>query len=147
MHALSEIRKGCSRAVEKNVNSHAASEESSSNCGSERHNKASTTTVNENREPAANKLITDFFPASTVDGKKLSSSGRSDGTNKSYSGSGRKLVGKNHAKNGKLKDIPTWCCVPGTPFRVVKITFHLLTNVICCPLNYSCVLLAEFELN
>ncbi|XP_044463163.1 DNA cross-link repair protein SNM1 isoform X1 [Mangifera indica] len=118
MHALSEIRKGCSRAVEKNVNSHAASEESSSNCGSERHNKASATSVNENREPAANKLITDFFPVSTVDGKKLSSSGRSDGTNKSYSGSGHKLVGKNHAKNGKLKDIPTWCCVPGTPFRV-----------------------------
>ncbi|KAJ0091011.1 hypothetical protein Patl1_13732 [Pistacia atlantica] len=121
VHALSEIRKGCCYAIEKNVNSHAASDESSSNRGSERHNDASKTIVNESSKPAANKLITDFFPGSIVDGKKLCTS--SGGSRKSYSGSCRKPVGKSHAKNGKLKDIPTWCCVPGTPFRVDAFKF------------------------
>ncbi|XP_031258999.1 DNA cross-link repair 1 protein-like [Pistacia vera] len=121
VHALSEIRKGCCHAIEKNVNSHAASDESSSNRGSERHNDASKTIVNESSKPAANKLITDFFPGSIVDGKKLCTS--SGGSRKSYSGSCRKPVGKSHAKNGKLKDIPTWCCVPGTPFRVDAFKF------------------------
>ncbi|KAK1288978.1 DNA cross-link repair protein SNM1 [Acorus calamus] len=30
----------------------------------------------------------------------------------------KKAITRNKANSGKLKDIPPWCCVPGTPFRV-----------------------------
>ncbi|KAH7574475.1 hypothetical protein JRO89_XS03G0300800 [Xanthoceras sorbifolium] len=119
VHALSEVRKGCPPAVEEKVDANALSSVSRSNHASERQNEASKIIVDGSSKPAANKLITDFFPGSVTDGKKVctSSSGHC-GSRNSNSGSGRKPVTKHHARNGKFKDIPSWCSVPGTPFRV-----------------------------
>ncbi|XVE53817.1 hypothetical protein DITRI_Ditri03aG0032500 [Diplodiscus trichospermus] len=119
LHALNELRKGCSYAAETHVG-HPSHEN-----GSAKSNRAKTETEicnvtdGETSKPAANKLITDFFPGLVSNRKKvctptigqhISRRGPSD--------SGCRLVQKNHIKNGKLKDIPTWCCIPGTPFRV-----------------------------
>ncbi|KAK0571238.1 hypothetical protein LWI29_012953 [Acer saccharum] len=121
VHALREARKGCLAAVEEKVDAHSLCNGSNSrgNHTSERQNEASKVIVDGSSKSAANKLITDFFPGSVTDGKKVcTSSGGQSGSRKSNSGSGRKPVAKNHGKKGKFKDTPSWCSVPGTPFRV-----------------------------
>ncbi|KAK2645044.1 hypothetical protein Ddye_020239 [Dipteronia dyeriana] len=121
VHALREARKGCLPAVEEKVDAHSLCNGSNSrgNHTSERQNEASKVIVDGSSKSSANKLITDFFPGSVTSGKKVcTSSGGQSGSRKSNSGSGCKPVAKIHGKNGKFKDIPTWCSVPGTSFRV-----------------------------
>ncbi|KAK9213092.1 hypothetical protein WN943_002479 [Citrus x changshan-huyou] len=120
LHTLCEIKKEYSRAVESNKDAHVSDDGSSSYHGSERHKEASKVIVDGSSKPAANKLITDFFLGSITNVKKVSTptNGQS-GSRKSFSGSDRKKhAAKDQSKGRKHKDIPTWCCVPGTPFRV-----------------------------
>lgn len=70
-------------------------------------------------KPTANKLITDYFPGSVPIKKKTSVISKEQrGAEKSQPGYVRKQGVKNNTKKGKLKDIPLWCSIPGTPFRV-----------------------------
>ena len=87
----------------------------------------SNVTDDETSKLAANKLITDFFPGLVSDRKKVCTPPRGQHiSGKGPSDSGRRRVQTNHVKNGKLKDIPTWCCIPGTPFRVVMVPIRSL---------------------
>ncbi|XP_039016858.1 DNA cross-link repair 1A protein-like [Hibiscus syriacus] len=126
VHALSELRKEGSHPAESHV-SHPSHES-----GSARSNRRkmqtglSNVADDETTKPAANKLITDFFPGLVSDRKKVCApprgqhlSGKGQQTSgKGQPNSGRRPVQKNHVKDGKLKNIPSWCCIPGTPFRV-----------------------------
>ncbi|KAK1393689.1 Sterile alpha motif domain-containing protein [Heracleum sosnowskyi] len=80
----------------------------------------SKTVADDSSKIAANKLITDFFPGfvaqkrnrnSTPSGKNKVEKSRPSSRN------GRSAV-KDNARKGKLRDIPVWCCIPETPFRV-----------------------------
>lgn len=79
--------------------------------------------VDDSSKIAANKLITDFFPGFVAQKRNRNStpSGRNEvEKSRSSSRNGRSAV-KNNARKGKqLRDIPVWCCIPETPFRVVN---------------------------
>lgn len=142
MHTLSEIKKEHSHAVESDKDAHVSEDGSSSYHGSERHNEASQVIVDGSSKPAANKLITDFFLGSITNVKKSSTppNGQS-GSRKSFSGSDRKKPAvKYQSGGGKHKDIPTWCRVPGTSFRVVT-AFCTFKNVVSCLYLYSIIIL------
>ncbi|OMO67040.1 hypothetical protein CCACVL1_20825 [Corchorus capsularis] len=119
LHALSELRKGSSYEAETHVG-HPSHEN-----GSAKSNKAkkltgiSNVADDEPNKPAANKLITDFFPGLVSDRKKVHAPPRGQHiSGKSHSDSGPRRVQKSHVKDRKLKEILIWCCIPGTPFRV-----------------------------
>ncbi|XP_042963475.1 DNA cross-link repair protein SNM1 isoform X1 [Carya illinoinensis] len=120
MHALSEHRKGSANVVETHSDMHTYSEpQRQSTNGVQTYNDASDITVDETKKLAVNKLITDYFPGSVTDGKKVNTSVGKGGLGKRCSDSGLKhAVAKNIFRNGKLKDVPSWCCISGTPFRV-----------------------------
>ncbi|KAK1264339.1 DNA cross-link repair protein SNM1 [Acorus gramineus] len=66
-----------------------------------------------------NKLITEFFQGPATRNSVCSPRNvppRVEGTNQVSAQ--KKAITRNKANSGKLKDIPPWCCVPGTPFRV-----------------------------
>ncbi|KAJ8555442.1 hypothetical protein K7X08_012938 [Anisodus acutangulus] len=71
------------------------------------------------------KLITDYFICPVSERKKVCSTGRAQ-TEVAQTEVGRtcsnaslkRIQKKNPAKSAKSKDIPVWCSVPGTPFRV-----------------------------
>ncbi|KAL9240679.1 hypothetical protein vseg_014870 [Gypsophila vaccaria] len=70
------------------------------------------------KNTSTNKLITDFFSGPVSHRKKnLTSSGQQQ-TEKPKTESRTKQVTARKNVNGKKKDIPPWCTVPGTPFRV-----------------------------
>ncbi|XAR69941.1 hypothetical protein NMG60_11001722 [Bertholletia excelsa] len=81
--------------------------------------KASRDDTEETSGLAVNRLITDYFPCSGgLRKKKCSLSGQCE-LGKGQSSSGHKqTVAKKTAMTRKLRDVPQWCCVPGTPFRV-----------------------------
>ncbi|XWS17569.1 hypothetical protein CRYUN_Cryun33cG0078500 [Craigia yunnanensis] len=119
LHALSELRKGCSYEAETHVDHPSHENGSAKSKRAKTQTEISNVIDDETSKPAANKLITDFFPGLVSDRKKVCTLPRGQNiSGKGHSDSGRKQVKKNHVKNGKLKDIPTWCCIPGTPFRV-----------------------------
>jgi DNA cross-link repair 1A protein len=123
VHALSELRKGsCAHAVETHSDMHACSEPQRRSANAvEMHSDASEGTVDETKKLAANKLITDYFPGTATDRKKVNASVGLSGMGKRCSKSGgKRAVMKNDIKNGKRMDVPLWCCIPGTPFRVVS---------------------------
>ncbi|KAI3715354.1 hypothetical protein L6452_22334 [Arctium lappa] len=64
-----------------------------------------------------NKLITDFFPGFVRKVKKSCTTGAQVGKNNSNDGNKRGGVKANFS-NKKLRDIPSWCSITGTPFRV-----------------------------
>ncbi|XP_071742072.1 uncharacterized protein [Rutidosis leptorrhynchoides] len=64
-----------------------------------------------------NKLITDFFPGFTGKVKNSSSIGPQVGKTNSNDGK-KRTAGKMNFLNRKLRDIPSWCSITGTPFRV-----------------------------
>ncbi|CBI20745.3 hypothetical protein VitviT2T_004525 [Vitis vinifera] len=121
VHALSELRKGSTHTVDIHTHVPALSElRKQSTHGVEIEADASKATVDETSKLAANKLITDYFPGSVTDRSRgCISSGERKAAEKIQLGSSRKqVVVKNHARSGKLRDLPLWCCIPGTPFRV-----------------------------
>lgn len=83
--------------------------------------------VNENTKglAAGNKLITEYFPGSAIGRNRPSNqSNTRHGIEKASKDSVRKRGGpRNHASRGKVRDMPPWCHVPGTPFRVVWYIF------------------------
>lgn len=114
MHALNELRKG---------NHHVDNT----------HRDSSKVSSAESKMLPGNKLITEYFPGSfVVDRNKnclpssvqsmleRSSNSGQPMVEKSSKDSGRKrVISRNHVRNTKIRDIPSWCCIPGTPFRVV----------------------------
>lgn len=109
VHALSELRKQSTNTAEIRTD-------------------VCRDAIDETSRPAVNKLITDFFPGSVGHRRKdcTSSSERRE-VERSPSNAGRKQkVVKKNVMHKKLRDIPQWCQVPGTPFRVVSCFFvHL----------------------
>lgn len=120
IHALSELRKESAHVVKTHPDMHACSEAQRQNTnGLEIHNDASDRTIEDTKKLAANKLITDYFPGSAINRKKVNTSKGQRGLGKGCSDSGSKsAVAKKYLRNGKLKDVPLWCCIPGTQFRV-----------------------------
>lgn len=103
IHALSELRKVGTGTVHMHV-------------------EDSKPVADDASKLAANKLITDYFPGSVANKRKSMSipKGQNEvGKSRSDSKCRRHGV-TNHVKKGKVRDIPVWCCVPGTPFRVVN---------------------------
>lgn len=103
IHALSGLRKENNKEVDRDPAN-------------------SKTVVDDSSKIAANKLITDFFPGFVAQKRNRNSTpSRRNEVEKSRSSSrnGRSAV-KNNARKGKLRDIPVWCCIPETPFRVVN---------------------------
>lgn len=92
----------------------------------------------------SNKLITDYFLAPNGDrrsniiafaGQPVSERNpvQQSTSHLDTSGSKRKRdTVKNNKKNGKLKDVPHWCGISGTPFRVVSyIVVHSYLTLLC----------------
>ncbi|XP_028059645.1 uncharacterized protein LOC114263338 isoform X1 [Camellia sinensis] len=101
VQSLSELKKESSKTTEIRTN-------------------ASRDVTDETSRVAVSKLITDYFPGSVGHRKKdcTPSSGQRE-IEKSHKDARRKqIVVKKNVMNGKLRDIPQWCCIPGTPFRV-----------------------------
>ncbi|XP_010917472.3 uncharacterized protein [Elaeis guineensis] len=101
VHALSELRKRTNHAhvIEKDISGAAA-------------NKNSRLSI------PGNKLITEYFQGPVVDRnrvcslkKTLNGKGNKDSASKS-------VHTRSCMSKGKARDIPPWCCIPGTPFRV-----------------------------
>lgn len=103
VHALSELRKR-------------------SNNTAEIRNDACRDATDETSRPAVNKLITDFFPGSVGRRRKdCTSSSEQREVERSHTNAGRKQkVVRKNIMHKKLRDIPQWCQVPGTTFRVVS---------------------------
>lgn len=96
----------------------------------ETHTDAPKAIVEETDKQVANKLITDYFPGHVADRPKVCVTSRGKNkVEKSNSDSGCKsVVVKNHVKNRKLREIPLWCSIPGTPFRVVSALSPVLNS-------------------
>ncbi|EXB74918.1 DNA cross-link repair 1A protein [Morus notabilis] len=120
VHALSQLRKGSIQAIEVPPPSNASSEHRRGTNGVEMPSDVSERVTENASKVAANKLITDYFPGYFSDRKKVCDTGRQQrAIVQGSSSSGRKRVtGKKHITKGKLKDPPSWCSIPGTPFRV-----------------------------
>ncbi|KAG5244044.1 DNA cross-link repair protein [Salix suchowensis] len=120
VHALSELRKGSYRAVEVHGDAHASGEVGSRGShGAEMQVEASKIIGDDTSKLTANKLITDYFPGSVPIKKKTCVISREQrGAEKSQPGYVHKQGVKKNTKKGKLRDIPSWCSIPGTPFRV-----------------------------
>ncbi|KAK9946785.1 hypothetical protein M0R45_012230 [Rubus argutus] len=116
VHALAQLREGSSRGIEART---AQPGKRSAN-GVEMLNDALEGAVSDTSKTASNKLITDYFPGIATSRKQVCTTSREhQRVEKCQSGSGHKrAVAKNHATNRKVRDVPSWCCVPGTPFRV-----------------------------
>ncbi|XXG40719.1 hypothetical protein AAC387_Pa01g1367 [Persea americana] len=75
-----------------------------------------------------NKLITEFFQGSSIVDKSRDRYHGSTTANRrverSNTNSNRKrTAARNRVVDGRLRDIPPWCCIPGTPFRVDAFRF------------------------
>ncbi|KAH0645246.1 hypothetical protein KY284_033130 [Solanum tuberosum] len=66
------------------------------------------------------KLITDYFICPVSERKKVCATDRAqtEVERTCSSASRKRLQKKTPAKSAKFKDIPVWCSIPGTPFRV-----------------------------
>ncbi|KAI4316447.1 hypothetical protein L6164_024425 [Bauhinia variegata] len=120
VHALCELRK---QAAPSNEKQEAEVEHGRiRNSRVKLQNDPSERKVDETSKSAANKLITDYFTGSASNRKKVSATpGGRSGMKNSGSGSVDKSKAKNPSTTNtkrKLRDIPSWCCIPGTPFRV-----------------------------
>ncbi|GMP83965.1 hypothetical protein CsSME_00037689 [Camellia sinensis var. sinensis] len=116
VQSLSELKKESSKTTEIRTN-------------------ASRDVTDETSRVAVSKLITDYFPGSVGHRKKdcTPSSGQRE-IEKSHADARRKqIVVKKNVMNGKLRDIPQWCCIPGTPFRVsqnLSPSLHCLSSLL-----------------
>lgn len=128
VNAISQLRKGSDEAIEAHKTSHASDECGRRMNGVERPSDASEQIIDDpNGKIATNKLITDYFPGFSSERKKVCNRPQEEKTIvKTSASSGRKdSKVKKVITRGKLRDPPLWCCIPGTPFRVV-ITFEII---------------------
>ncbi|XP_047313576.1 DNA cross-link repair protein SNM1-like [Impatiens glandulifera] len=79
---------------------------------------ASTDVADETKRLSTTKLITDFFPSSFIAKKKScnDSCNQKKVENPKPDSRGKSVNSRNVSK--KFLDIPSWCCIQGTPFRV-----------------------------
>lgn len=103
--------------------------------------------VGDETKMGTNKLITDYFRGHFSERNRGSTASRGQNEprrSRPDSAQGN-ILGKCRVRNGKQKDIPLWCCIPGTPFRVVN--FHvsnhwcwyiILLLIISCYLILQC---------
>ncbi|KAL4350665.1 hypothetical protein HN51_032390 [Arachis hypogaea] len=118
VHALYELRKGTGRSDEKHEDA-IAEPRRSGNQKVKLQREKSEKKVYGTTKPVTNKLITEYFPGSAGNGKKApAASGEQLETKNSTLDSGHKSKAKNTSTNRKLRDVPQWCSIPGTPFRV-----------------------------
>ncbi|KAL9659293.1 hypothetical protein QQ045_024098 [Rhodiola kirilowii] len=131
LQALNELRRGTLHSGEMHTNVNP-----SSGSGKQRVNniqanvQGSIESSDDSSELNSNKLITDFFPAPKVHRSlNITSSGGQPVQERNSSkqvahlvntpGSKKKRDGAKPSKNNvKIKDVPLWCIIPGTPFRV-----------------------------
>ncbi|WOG81518.1 hypothetical protein DCAR_0100668 [Daucus carota subsp. sativus] len=101
IHALCALRKENNNAVDTDT-------------------RNSKTVADDSSKIAANKLITDFFPG--FGGQKINKNSTPGGrieVEKSRPNTRKtRSAVKNNSRKEKLRDIPVWCCIPETPFRV-----------------------------
>ncbi|MQM01804.1 hypothetical protein Taro_034553 [Colocasia esculenta] len=114
VHALNELRKGNSHKDNSQVVV----------------SKAAAAAANDKtRQLSGNKLITEYFQGSAADrnrgcrdSKTPQSCGSTEASNRveriKKSATRKAVTGRICKSNGRFKDIPSWCCIPGTPFRV-----------------------------
>ncbi|WCJ29275.1 DNA cross-link repair protein SNM1 [Euphorbia peplus] len=119
VHALAELRKGCNLAAETCPKADGSVKVGSRSIDRrEMQVVVSEVTSDETNKLTASKLITDFFQGSVAVKKKICTpSSEKQRPAKGRQGSAHKIVAKNNPGR-KLRDIPLWCIVPGTPFRV-----------------------------
>jgi DNA cross-link repair 1A protein len=147
VHALSELRRGCasSSSNEKHGDAGVDSRKIKNQKGKSQHDK-SERNANENVKPAANKLITEYFPGFVPNEKKASATAAEQHeTKKSDSVSDRKRKAKDISTSAKIRDVPKWCAIQGTPFRVVSsILYYTCLYVVYSPLMHSFKILQIF---
>uniref|UniRef100_A0A453KUN8 SAM domain-containing protein n=2 Tax=Aegilops tauschii subsp. strangulata TaxID=200361 RepID=A0A453KUN8_AEGTS len=69
---------------------------------------------------SGNKLITEFFRCSSSDQKQRDHKVQKPSTLNNQKNSSAKVASsRSRTRKAKVKDTPLWCCIPGTPFRVV----------------------------
>lgn len=133
VHALNELRNAEARDVEDYTTEHVKKKSPT-----EREGRPSKVTDTDANKSATSKLITDYFPgpasgsafgsrSASVSEKKPQnySTTQSKVTQKAVSG--RKVTTtkrNNRVSKKETREIPKWCCILGTPFRVV-------TDLIC----------------
>lgn len=120
VHALREFRKGIASSDEKQDEGLVEPRRIRTQ-RVKLHNDQSERKVDEISKAAANKLITDYFPGSATNRKTVTATpGEQHGIKNNRLDSGRKHKAKKASTSKRSRDIPSWCCVPGTPFRVVN---------------------------
>ncbi|XP_057799391.1 uncharacterized protein LOC131015148 [Salvia miltiorrhiza] len=100
LYALSELRSDLNRTVEPKANP--------------------SRSVPDETKLGTNKLITDFFSGPLPVRKRGESgtNGQSSVPRSKANTSHRRTEKKDHMRNRKQKDVPPWCSIPGTQFRV-----------------------------
>lgn len=138
VHALSELRRGIAPSNENNENSRVEPRRIRNQNVRAQHDK-SERKVDGTVKPVANKLITQYFPGFATNEKKVSAPPvEQPEVKNSGSVSGRKRKAKNMSISTKTRDVPKWCTIQGTPFRVVSnILFYTCLYVLCTPLMHS----------
>ncbi|CAJ1973604.1 unnamed protein product [Sphenostylis stenocarpa] len=118
LHALCELRKGDAAKNEKHGDALAEPGMIRNQKVKLKHDKSDRKVYGASK-PAANKLITEYFPGFASKEKKVSAS---PGVQKEMRNGGLDTSCKHKSKsvttNRKLRNIPKWCFVQGTPFRV-----------------------------
>ncbi|VFQ97637.1 unnamed protein product [Cuscuta campestris] len=101
VHALSELRKENIKEVGV-------------------QNDAKQAIVDDTSKVKLSKLITDYFPSSAARMKKVhaTSTGKKEVGSSFIDSSYKPFKRKDPARNPKYRDVPVWCSIPGTPFRV-----------------------------
>ncbi|THU48994.1 hypothetical protein C4D60_Mb06t04890 [Musa balbisiana] len=80
----------------------------------------SSAAIVENIKPhfSGNKLITEYFQGSVVDGHSVRNHNKPLNGRITKDSIPKRKPTRNTVSKGKFREIPPWCCIPGTPFRV-----------------------------
>ncbi|GJM98710.1 hypothetical protein PR202_ga15741 [Eleusine coracana subsp. coracana] len=83
-----------------------------------------------------NKLITEYFQCSSSDQRqrRVCKVNKPSNMNEQKNSSAKIAPKRSRAVKGKVKDTPLWCCIPGTPFRVISLCstdYQGLTRSFC----------------
>lgn len=81
----------------------------------------SSAAIVENIKPhfSGNKLITEYFQGSVVDRHSVRNHNKPLNGRITKDSIPKRKPTRNTVSKGKVREIPPWCCIPGTPFRVV----------------------------
>lgn len=139
VHALNELRKGVQGETAEHVDIYGKL----GNDMTETEPGASKAMISGDSKVAASKLITDYFLGSSTAQKKTCniSTRQTRATERLSSSRGCAKVNnrvknakpRDRVKNAKPREVPLWCRIPGTPFRVVSgfPSFGLLSLFYC----------------